>query len=444
MIKGINKANRREKNIFVIGMSEYHRHTIKSTDEVTTLKLHNLIHNDELRGVDEMPVAELLDKARSRLDSFNGSIDAIVTFLDFPALEIMATLGREYNCKTPRLENLLKCNHKYWSRELQKQAAPEAIPKFSKFNPYDEDPLSQINLDYPFWIKPVNAYRSHLGFRINGPEDFENALPVIKEELPRISEPFKFFLDKAELPGEIGNLDHNICLAEDIISGKQCTVEGFVYERDITIYGVVDSIRDPNRSSFSRYQYPSSLPSWVQDEMTKISEKVIKQVGFRNGTFNIEFFFDRDNEKFWLLEINPRMSQSHGELFEKVDGTSNHKIMIDLALGQKPEMPYREGDFKVAGKFFLRSYEDAMVVSVPGKETVKNIEKEIPGTTIELHVDEGTQLSDLQEQDSYSYELASIWLGADSQRELQRKYNMVMDKIGVKVRAKGRTKKLAT
>lgn len=50
------------------------------------------------------------------------------------------------------------------------------------------------------------------------------------------------------------------------------------------------------------------------------------------------------------------------------------------------------------------------------------IEREISGVLIDLKVDEGTRLDDLNEQDSYSYDLAWMFIGADNYRDLLRKY----------------------
>jgi hypothetical protein len=44
-----------------------------------------------------------------------------------------------------------------------------------------------------------------------------------------------------------------------------------------------------------------------------------------------------------------------------------------------------------------------------------------------LHVKNGLHLGELQGQDSYSYELANIFIGGRDQRELVKKYNQCLD-----------------
>ena len=50
-------------------------------------------------------------------------------------------------------------------------------------------------------------------------------------------------------------------MAEQVIGGRQCTVEGYVHDGEVVPYGTVDSIRYPQVLSFFYYLYPSTLPA---------------------------------------------------------------------------------------------------------------------------------------------------------------------------------------
>jgi acetyl/propionyl-CoA carboxylase alpha subunit len=216
-------------------------------------------------------------------------------------------------------------------------------------------------------------------------------------------------------------------MAESIIGGRQCTVEGYVHDGEVVPYGIVDSIRYPGVISFFRYQYPSKLPARVQRKMNELTGRIMSPVGYDNAAFNIDFFWDEALDKVWLLEINTRISQSHCDLFEKVDGVSNQQVTIDLALGRRPDMPSREGQFAIAAKFFNRVFfRDATVSEVPTPEQIRALETKFPGTIIVPQVREGMRLSELPEQDSYSYALAYIWMGARNQSSLLRNYERVV------------------
>jgi hypothetical protein len=132
----------------------------------------------------------------------------------------------------------------------------------------------------------------------------------------------------------------------------------------------------------------------------------------------MEFFWDERRDQVWLLEINTRVAQHHSDLFEKVDGTTNHEVPVQIALGNRPHILHRAGPFHRAGTFFLRVYHDAVVAEVPCLEEIRAIEKRFPGVVIQPQVKAGMRLSDLHEQDSYSYVLAIIYIGASSQKQL--------------------------
>ena len=104
----------------------------------------------------------------------------------------------------------------------------------------------------------------------------------------------------------------------------------YVYRGKAQVYGVVDSINYPNGMSFQRYQYPSQLPSAVKTRLREASVTVMEGIGYDQAAFNIEYFYDEDTDSLSLLEINPRISQSPGYLYEQVDGRPNHQIGVEF------------------------------------------------------------------------------------------------------------------
>jgi biotin carboxylase len=429
------------RNVFVIGLDASNRELLERLPVADECRFHTLLDFSQLRGVDDFPIANLLGEGERRLDEFGESIDGICTCIDFPATEFAPLIGAKRGLPGPSLEGILACNHKYWSRVLQREGAPEAVPGFVAFDPYRDDPLHDIHLNYPFWIKPLNAFRSHLGFRINHPQDFHAALPAIREELPRLAQPLGTIMKYAHLPGEIAHAGAQIMLAEQILSGRLCTAEGYVYQGEPHVYGIVDSIRVPNRSSFARYQYPSALPAGVQRRMKDVAYRVMRSVGLQDNPFNMELFYDTPRDTIRVLEINPRVSQSHAPLFELVDGTSHLQVMVDLALGRRPSEPFgpstssdadrrmRAGRYGAAAKFFLRAYRDAVVEAVPTQEDIARLEAEAPGAVVHVLVEPGTRLSELADQDAYSYELAEVYLGARNARELQARWAFARESL---------------
>ena len=427
------------KNVFVVGLDDFNRRKLDAVAGAGEYAFHPLLELGEVTARSGYPLERELDKAAGIIEATPGGADAIIGYWDFPVSLMVPVLCERFGLAAPRLEAVLQCEHKYWSRLVQRRVAPGQLPAFEAVDPFDDDSVASIGLGYPFWLKPIKSFASHLGFRIRGPGDLRDAVARIREGIPELGELFNDFLARAEVSEEVTPVGGLHCIAEAIVSGRQCTLEGFVHGGRPEIYGVVDSIRHANGSSFARYQYPSRLPRRVRARMAAIAERVIAEIGLDGTAFNVEFFWDESRDRLWLLEINPRISQSHGDLFEKVDGIPHHRVLLDLALDHRPEWRHGAGPFRCAGKFFLRRFSDALVTRAPSARDVAAVAEEIPGTLVEVQAHEGMRLSDLdaQDQDSYSYICALIFIGADSQRELLRRYRRCVELLPFEFAAAG-------
>jgi len=416
-----------KKHIFVLGLEEYNHRILEHLPGADDWEIHSLLDYDEIRGEDTPDVKELLRRCEERLAAFDGTVDAIIGYFDLPVTVMLPILRARYELPAPSLESVLKCEHKYWSRLEQEKVIPDHIPQFEAFDPFDDEEIQGLSLLFPYWIKPIKSFRSFLAFQINDEHDLSVGIEETRAHIGKITDSFSFFLDRAQLPAEIVETERRSCIAESLLSGSQCTIEGYVYHGTVQVYGVVDSVRESDRSSFSRYEYPSRLPETIQDRMADIAERVLRQIGFDDSPFNIEFFYSQTDNKIYLLEINPRISQSHAEIFEKVNGLSHHEVAVDIAMDRPPHYPLGRGEFEVAAKFMLRHFEDAVVRRVPSEEEIQRAAEEIPGTHVDILVAPGTRLSDLQNQDSYSYELADIYIGASERSQLEERYRRVLE-----------------
>ncbi len=421
------------KNVFVVGLNDLNAERLRRLRGVEDVEFHGLIDPALVYDTQEFDIPAMIAEAEKTLDAFDGSIDAIVGYMDFPVSTILPILCKKYGTPQASLEALLKCEHKYWSRSVMREAVPDHIPKFTAFDPFDDEALAKIgaaDLRFPFFVKPIKSSGSRLGFRIDSPEDFDYATQKLRSEIRSIGEPFDHVLAQADLPDEIRAVEGHYCMAEQVIGGRQCTVEGYVHGGEVVPYGTVDSIRYPQVLSFFYYLYPSFLPQKVQDKMWEITRTIMSHIGFDNSAFNIEYYWDEVQDKIWLLEINTRVSQSHCDLFEMVDGVSHQQVTVDLGLGRKPDMPHREGSRNVAAEFFYRVFfSDATVARVPSRAETQVAEEQVEGTRIGVHARKGMRLSELPEQDAYSFAVASVWMGASKHSKLLWDYEQVMKKL---------------
>jgi hypothetical protein len=409
-------------NVFVIGLDDFQRGQLETVTNAESLAFHRLLPPELVTRPDQR-FQDLLDRARADLDAFDGDVDAIIAHWDFPTSVLAPILCRERGLPSASLEAVLACEHKYWSRCEQRASVPEVAPAFAAFDPFDEDAFAGIELDYPFWIKPVKTHSSQLGFRIDSAEDLDEAIPQIREGIGAFGDPFDEVLALVDLPAGIPG--GNSCLAESIVTGDQVTIEGTVHEGGFAVHGIIDSPKDEEGRHFSRYEYPgTSLPEEVRERMSDVCERYLRHIGYDNACWNAEFMYDEEADQLWLLEVNTRISQSHADLFAKVDGMSNHEVALDIAFGSPPSMPEGRGNFAVAAKCFLWTEEvpDGIVRGVPSEERIAEVTERFPGTHVSLAVDVGDRLSELADQSSYRYDVGTLMIGAQSREELVERY----------------------
>lgn len=416
-------------NIFLLALDDFQRRELATIRDADKCNFYGLLDEESLIAPESYDFDDLLERAREELRRFDGPVHAIISHWDFPSSVIAPVLCKEYGIPAPSLESVLKCEHKYWSRVEQQRSIPDCIPGFSGFDPFDDRALEQIELDYPFWIKPVKSHSSQLGFMIDNEQDFREAIPEIREHIGRIGDAFDQALRLVELPEDIRGHGGCTCIAEGVISGVQIACEGTMFQGRFHVHGVLDMLKDEAGRSFDRLEYPSSKPEPVQQRLIDACEKFLRHIGFDNGCFNAEFMWDEAEDKLWLIEFNTRISQSHSEMFAMVDGMSDHEVAIDVALGIEPAMPDRQGRFQVAAKCMIPHYEDGIVRRVPSEEELHRLQERFPGIRVKLDVEPGMRLHDLHNQDSYRYTLGEMYLGADSHEQLRERYDACLDAL---------------
>ena len=406
-------------NVFVPGLDDLllrELETVRSDD----LRFHGLLDMDTLITAPAFDFEDLLARARAELEAFPGSIDAIIAHWDFPTSLLAPILCHDVGIPAPSIRSLVLCEHKYASRVMQAEAVPECVPGFALFDPADPDALDQIDLAFPFWVKPVKSHSSQLGFEVRDPDEFATAAHEMTGGVEQIADAFDTAMEHADLPPGIAGVSARMGLAEQLIDGVQAAPEGSMANGAFHVHGLFDMPRTgEHESSFERLDYPSSLPASVQDRMGDVCERYLRHVGFDDGCFNVEFLHDEDADQLWLVEVNTRISQSHSALFAKVDGRSNHEIALDVALRRPPQLPDERGPFEVASKILVGREDDGVVTRVASDAEIDQLREAYPGTEVRIEVEVGDRLSDLPNQDPNRYVLAEVYVGADDREQLE-------------------------
>lgn len=328
---------------------------------------------------------------------------------DYPGSIFSSLVAFQRGLPGPSPESVIGCQHKYYARMAQQSIVPEATPRFMILDPQG---LTCGSLAYPFFVKPIKSFFSLYARRINSINELNDYC-----RSTRINNAFFYQLEwfmKQYTPYE---LSPNGFIAEELLQGVQVTLEGHVYNNIVTVHGIVDSIMFPGTISFSRFEYPSSLPAGVQDRMIDIATRLLNGIHFNNGIFNIEFMYNPDTDAIHIIEVNPRKASQFADLFEKVDGTNTYQVQLDLALGKKPHYRMGHGRFKHAASCVLRMFQDMKVIKIPTADDIHRIESRVPEVRIELCAREGKKLSE-ELQDGSSFRYGVVNLGAQDKQEL--------------------------
>lgn len=415
------------RNIFVVGLDAHNEAMLRRLPGAHQYRFHRLFTREEL-VTDTISVPELLITAMRQLDEFPGSIDGIVGYWDWPVSMMVPILCEHYGLRGTSLRSVVAAEHKYWSRLIQREVIDE-VPDFGIFDLDSPDPHLPPGMEFPVWIKPVKSVGSAGAYHVPDATALDGITELLRKKVDRIGLPFEDVLAMVDLPPEVAAVGGRACIVEAVASGDQFTVEGFVHDSEVVVYGVIDSYDYPESSSFLRYQYPGSVPERIRARFEDISRRVVTRMGLESTTFNIEFFWDRATDVVRLLEINVRHSQSHARLFEMVDGVANHAHMVDLALGRRPRPQKGRGPWAMGAKWFLRRFRDGIVLEVPSAERIAAVEAEIPGTAITIEVATGDLLSSAGREDSYSVVLAQIFTAGADQAELENKYSQCVQAL---------------
>ncbi len=360
---------------------------------------------------DEYLPKKYLPKLHTLCDTH--SITSLYNTDDYLGSIYTSVLAHERGIKSAPLGAVLLCQHKYYARIAQQQYASEVTPEFAIVRHDYQDEVAQLG--FPFFIKPVKAYLSVFAQQIHSQKELDEYF-----QKTRVSEQFLIPFNWAIEKYTDYEYDGTYFIAEKVLQGKQVTLEGYIYEGEVGLIGIVDSVLIPNTISFERFVYPSSLSQSVQERMFESAKKFVSGIELDMTLFNIEYMYNEQTDELHIIEINPRMSAQFCDLFAMVNGVSNYDVQYDIALGRKPTV-HKKGLFQISASLVGRQLYDQKVISAPTQDDLKNAQERFPELQFYPWVATGDKLSDVL-QDGTSYVYGWIHLGAQNEHELEAKY----------------------
>ncbi|MET0938573.1 MAG: ATP-grasp domain-containing protein [Gaiellaceae bacterium] len=299
--------------------------------------------------------------------------DGVVGTKDRSAL-LAAQLAERRGLPGPSPGAVVSCQHKPTSRAIQQGAAPGSTPAFALLDGVPPFPP-------PWWTKPVVGRLSQETRRVDTEAD-----------LAGLVEDSAYRQRYADLAGLSQDAVTGF-LVEELVTGDEVTLEGYVHEGEVTVIGVTDSVKYPDTNSFERFEYPSALPAARLAELEKLAAVLVPAHRLDACLFNIEFFVPADGP-VQIVELNPRIASQFSPLVEAVHGRPTYDALFALACGEDPGWD-GSAPVGVAISYVVRVFEDALVEAVPESQR-----------GLEILVRPGIRLSEQGTNDTASFRLA--------------------------------------
>jgi len=317
--------------------------------------------------------------------------DAVVGTKDRAALLASLLAGR-LGLPGPKPDAVINCQHKVRSRLRHREVAPEATPLFAAVYGADDPPPA---CPPPWFAKPIVGRLSQGARRVDDPAEFR--------ELTDPSGYSVAYGRIAELAG-VPNVGVNGFLIEELARGAEVTLEGYVYDGQVAVIGITDSIMYAGTNSFERFEYPSTLGVERQEELWNVARRVVPALGFDGGFFNMEFVVPAEGPAT-IIEVNGRIASQFAPMMQAVHGRSTYGALFALASGTDPAWRPGRPD-GVAVSYVLRAFTDAFVESVPE-----------PEAGVEILVRPGLRLSEQGTNDVESYRVAIVYGAGETRAE---------------------------
>ncbi len=353
---------------------------------------------------------------------YGGRIDGVISNNEQFGALIAAVVAQRLGLPGTDPAVIIAAQHKYYARCLQQKIMPEATPRFSVF-PYQLHSAADVGLPFPLYVKPVKATYSVLARRVDSFDELQKHLrfnPLETLILHKLVTPFNDLMERFT-PFTI---DAHHLVGEEIMSGLQVNLDGFVHNGKITILGIVDEVMYPGTQAFMRFEYPSRLPADVLERMKALAEKLFTGIDYGYGFFNVELMYQPDTGRLQIIEINPRMASQIVNLYRRVDGYDPYELLIDLALGNAPAVTFGQGAFGAAASFVFRRFDGREVTRVPKPSQIESVHQRYPDARLMLYLKRGASLArEMKWLGSYRY--AVLNLGGASTEDLHQRYDEI-------------------
>lgn len=189
--------------------------------------------------------------------------------------------------------------------------------------------VSINEFNFPYVIKPSVGAKSRAVYIVNSKTDLSHAVKNISNHYSK--------------PKIVRIIENNDILIEDYIDGKQIAPVSYVdSDGELHIIAGVDVVRGPDIGQKHIQNVYRSTPSQMTEtQLAKVKwllQKIVSLSGLKSTFLDPELYWVGD--RLYLIEINCRLGGFRNTLFKEAYGIDLDKAVVDLALGEKPDLSF--------------------------------------------------------------------------------------------------------
>lgn len=303
---------------------------------------------------------------------------------------------------------VLACQHKLHARQTLQQVCPQANVGFAVLDTLYGGTVPDA-LNYPLFVKPVKAAFSVLARVVHSHAELHQHTRFGAWELwviRHLVEPFERVFQQRLGPRQSA---HRMML-EEPVNAAQYNLDGFVWNGQASMFGVVDAVMYPGTQAFMRWDVPSRLPGDIQQRALDVAQTFLRAIGFTYGMFNMEFFHDEATGRLSVIEFNPRMASQFSDLYLRVLGIDLHACALAMAHGEHPDTVARVSPTAgAASSLVYRVFEPEQAVEMPDPARLERFAHEFPdGHLFPFPKDKGSIARDFKWLGSYRYGIVHL------------------------------------
>ena len=361
---------------------------------------------------------ELIKRYPEMYDGVVGTHDSSAVF----AAIICDQTGKRF----ASVDSVINCQNKYLSRLIQHRHIPEHTPGFC----LAIDLLNNSELlPSPFFIKPSRANISFGSHIIDSLDELIHFIGLESNEIVRQN---SYFLEALSINPKYQAEDNlttcNTFLCEEFVSGEQITVDGFIFDGQVSIFGMTRAVFHTGTYIFHRHEFPYTFGSSLDAKISEAVYKLIPALGLDNSFFNVELRADPEQETFQIIEVNSRIAFQFAKTIESVTAFDPLHLLLQVAVGEKPQFENhgRTGKYPYCFNFELHSFSDKQIIKTPTQSGYEEIKLLYPDVVIRNLIQEGFNLSDYK-HNPQSYRYCFLDIPGNSPEEILFTYDRILN-----------------